>query len=629
MLRAILRIIKRSPTLLHSTIGVLFVCALALELFGLRLLNTTEHRLTDMFMRHHAPEFQVDPNIVEIDIDDQSLVKMEQMAGLWAWPREIHADLLDALAEFSPRAVVFDLAFPERDQRHPKSDARLTESLQAFGPRVYLAATQLLESRNAQPTLLREVQTAFGVRHSGPPQAQADLLLPNAIDPKVWQLGLDNSTLDGDGILRRYYLQKTIHGWTLPSLPARVAADLGAHLPSGGDFLICWPGARRVRYSYGEFYRTLTEDRPGMAAQDVRKLDSIIRDKIIVIGSSATSTFDHHLTPMEKVTPGVDVLATALDNLINANYMRTVPSIAPFLFGALLIACLVAAFSRRINPLTVSFILIAITAVCLAVADQAIGRRWMLPLVTPLIFAWTWFLLAAIAGYLRERRTREQAVSLFRRFLNPEVVRQIVDKGETVESMSGRASEITVLFSDIRGFTTLSETHPPQQVVALLNRYFDRQVEVVFRHGGTLDKFIGDCIMAFWGAPLADPAHAGHAVAAALEMQENLLNFRHELIAENSDMADFDVGIGVHTGPAVVGFIGARRKLDYTAIGDTVNLASRIEGLTKGVARVLVSRETVLACGQSASIDFELRGAYPVKGRSAEVELYEPKRKTA
>ncbi|MGZ5819328.1 MAG: adenylate/guanylate cyclase domain-containing protein, partial [Burkholderiaceae bacterium] len=261
----------------------------------------------------------------------------------------------------------------------------------------------------------------------------------------------------------------------------------------------------------------------------------------------------------------------------------------------------------------------------IAVVDAAVGHNLFLPLATPLIFGWAWYLFAAIGGYLRERRSREQAVSLFGRFLNPNVVRQIVDQGETVESLSGRNCNITVLFSDIRGFTTLSETRTPHEVVTLLNRYFERQVEVVFRHGGTLDKFIGDCIMAFWGAPVDDPEHAQHAVAAALEMQETLLSFKKELAAEGSNVLDFDVGIGVHTGPAVVGFIGAQRKLDYTAIGDTVNLASRVEGLTKGVARVLVTHDTVLACQASNKFGFTSHGAFSVKGRAAAVELYEPR----
>jgi adenylate cyclase len=268
--------------------------------------------------------------------------------------------------------------------------------------------------------------------------------------------------------------------------------------------------------------------------------------------------------------------------------------------------------------------LVVVSILSIALAERALGRNYLLPIATPLIFAWAWFLVAAIGGYIRERRSREKAVSLFRRFLNPGVVRQIIDQGETVESLSGQTKDITVLFSDIRNFTSLSEARPPHEVVTLLNRYFDRQVEVVFRHGGTLDKFIGDCIMAFWGAPLDDPDHASHAVAAALEMEQNLLVFKAELEAEGSDVSDFDVGIGVHSGPAVVGFIGAQRKLDYTAIGDTVNLASRVEGLTKGVARILVTRETMEACKSSMDVSFAERGAFPVKGRNAKVELYEP-----
>ena len=181
-----------------------------------------------------------------------------------------------------------------------------------------------------------------------------------------------------------------------------------------------------------------------------------------------------------------------------------------------------------------------------------------------------------------------------------------------------------MLFSDIRGFTTLSESRTPQQVVELLNGYFGRQVEVIFRRNGALDKFIGDAIMAIWGAPLDDPKHAENAIQCALEMADTLQAFKQDL----GDLsADFDVGIGIHSGPAVVGLIGSEQRREYTAIGDTVNLASRIEGLTKGVARILVSEDTMKLCPDA--FDFVPRGLYKVKGRSQDVQLFEPKRKTA
>jgi adenylate cyclase len=199
------------------------------------------------------------------------------------------------------------------------------------------------------------------------------------------------------------------------------------------------------------------------------------------------------------------------------------------------------------------------------------------------------------------------------------VARQLVERGG-IET--GRR-DVTLLFSDIRGFTTLSETRKPEEVIALLNRYFSLQVDVVFRHGGSLDKFIGDCIMAIWGAPLDDPHHARNAVACALDMADTLQAFKRELGAEHGD---FDVGIGLHSGPAVVGLMGSQKRLEYTAIGDTVNLASRIEGLTKDARRrILVSRETMELCGDS--FDFVPAGSFKVKGRAQQVELYEPRRK--
>jgi adenylate cyclase len=452
------------------------------------------------------------------------------------------------------------------------------------------------------------------------------LLLPGALAHAVWRLGLDNSVVDADGVLRRYRIRQDVGGWRLPSLAARVSGDIGAVLPDSDTFQMSWPERGRVRYSYGQLYRILTEQRPTMADADVQQLDKLLRGKVIVIGSSATSSFDHHLTPLGASYPGVDVLATAIDNLLNRHEIQRLSAWWGLLLGSLVIAALAWTFSSHGNPLYIGLGLALVSLLFLFAMDQAIARLWMLPFATPLIFAWIFYLCAALAGFLRERRIREQTVSLFQRFLNPQVVKKIVDQGETVESLSGRTSEISVLFSDIRGFTTLSEMHDPQLVVQLLNRYFDRQVEVIFKHGGTLDKFIGDCIMAFWGAPIDDPHHAKRAVAAALEMEETLLSFQKELLAEDSDIHNFDVGIGVHSGSAVVGFIGARRKLDYTAIGDTVNLASRVEGLTKDLSRVLVSRETMLACGDANDLKFELRGSFSVKGRAAEVELYEPKR---
>lgn len=621
---------KLSSSRWHGLLAIVFIAILAVELFGVRLLAVTESRLGDVYQQRHAAEQKPDPDIIIVDVDDPSMIGMQAIAGLWSWPREIHADLLEVLCTYRPRAIVMDIMFSVRDARRPLSDARFDEIVQGCSA-IYLPAVRLHDDKRAAHANLASLAGAFGIEPAGRDDARAAIELPHVVTPSAWRLGLINSVNDEDGKLRRYLLFTEVDGWRLPSMPARVASDLGVALPAGGSALMRWSKDLHIHYPYVRLYKKLTEERlqHDDAARRIfdAQLEPLFRDKVIVIGSSAASTFDHHLTPLGSNIPGADILATAIDNLKNRQEVRIAPAALPFVVGTLLIAALAWAFARGRNPMVVGLALALGSLLALALADAALARNHLLPLATPLVFAWAWYLLAAIGGYLRERRSREQAVSLFGRFLNPNVVRRIVEQGETVESLSGRTSQISVLFSDIRGFTTLSESREPHEVVALLNRYFERQVDVVFRHGGTLDKFIGDCIMAFWGAPVDDPQHAARAVAAALEMQEVLLAFKKELEEEGASVTDFDVGIGVHSGPAVVGFIGAQKKLDYTAIGDTVNLASRVEGLTKGVARVLVTQETMQACDAAAAIRFIPHGAFSVKGRAAEVQLYEPVRK--
>jgi adenylate cyclase len=279
-----------------------------------------------------------------------------------------------------------------------------------------------------------------------------------------------------------------------------------------------------------------------------------------------------------------------------------------------------------------------------------VTARVLLPVLSPLVFGWLYYAAAALNEYITERKARQRTVDQFSRFLDPQVVQQVIT--DDSDSIKTHNTEITVLFSDIRSFTTLSEGRSPQLIFAILNRYFGNQVNVIFRHGGTMDKFIGDAIMAFWGAPLADPEHAKHAVEAALGMSDEIPRFRKALamIAELAEQGErdklgeladittleelaglkevastFEIGIGIHSGQATVGMLGFEGRMDYTCIGDAVNTASRTEGQTKGKARILVTAETRAQCEDS--FDFIDHGVYKVKGREQEVHLYEPTRK--
>jgi adenylate cyclase len=610
------------PRLTLSRIHLIALAAvllIALNSIWLNLFSTFDNRLSDFFVRQVASDLSPDPDIVIVDIDEASLAAMQDTAGSWPWPRAVHAELLQGIARRKPRAIVFDILFSEPDRYRPESDQYFNEVLHDLH-NVYFPMA-LLEGNQALGVPLAELAKVidFNRAPDADPQARAILLPPQAVATESWRVGLINLTEDRDGIARRYELHRDISGWQLESLPARVMRDLGYAIPPQPYISLNWRGGNYPfkHISYSDLYADQSRQKP-------QRNPNELTGKIVVIGTTAAGLHDIRATPISAQYPGVAILATALDNLKNRRYLHPAPAYIAPLCAMLLIAVQMPLFvRRRLDVFRIGGALLLLSVMLLSAQYFAMTRLYSIALLTPLLFGWGFYFAAALSEYLREKKSREQTVRIFNRFLDPRVVDSLVAQGETPQSLSGQAREISVLFSDIRGFTTLSEKRSPEEIVSLLNRYFSLQVEIIFRHGGTLDKFIGDAIMAFWGAPQEDPQHAEHAVEAALEMEQSLLRFKAEL---GEDGKDFDVGIGIHSGKAVVGFIGSDARLDYTAIGDTVNLSSRIEGLTKGVARILVSADTVAHCRNA--FDFSPTGSYKVKGRLQEVELFTPAKVT-
>jgi adenylate cyclase len=609
----------RSPRRLDASLywicGAMLLAALA-DLTWLHRLAPADAGLSDALTRARAAARSADPEIVVIDIDDRSLAMMADRVGRFPWPRSVYGEVLLELQRQGVRAVVMDVELYEPDQVRPEHDAILNEAL-ADSTNTFFPIRLLERVNDQEGVRIADFADVLALAASpgADPESRAPMQLPFVLDRSAWsRTGLINYSEDTDGVGRRYALYREVGGWRIPSLPARVAAALGYALPAGDSFRIDWfhGNTPHQRVAFADLYEDL--DRSARA----RPADEF-KDRIVIIGSSANHLRDFRATPVGTLVPGVEILATAIDNLKNGERLREAPGFVPYLLLGLLFALLLFALQRRWNLLRILALLATATLLLLGGAYFAVGKSVLVPVASPLVFAWLFFLLSALRAYLKEQRAKEQRERVLLRFLDPRLVKNLVAEGVKLEDIKSETRTITVLFSDIRGFTSLSESRPAEEVVALLNRYLGMQTERVFHHGGTLDKFIGDAIMAFWNAPTDDAQHAEHAVACALDMVETLARFNAETL--DSGIA-LDIGIGLHTGPAVVGFVGSQRKLEYTAIGDTVNLGSRLEGETKGRTRILVSSATREACGNAFRFtDF---GSVTVKGRQAPVQVFAP-----
>ena len=579
---------------------------------------------------------QPPPDVVIAAVDDRSL----QRVGRWPWPRAKLGELARKLRDAGARAIVFDifLAEPQGDQpEDAKSDAELTEAMRDVGCLYHGWVGRAGSDETASKESLAAFRsTAWPMPM--PPEGLERLIGFEGVTPPLARftraargIGFGNVVDCGDGVFRWYILAARVGESVYPSLALAVAAgDLGVspeeilfdprHSIELGDQgavpLIGW--GRLFLDFYGPS-RTIPHQsvsdllEGGVAAERVA-------GKIVIVGQTAEgSQTDVRASPFGADFYGVELQATAIANLLEGRALRASSPLVDLLItgGFGLVLGLVLALMRPAYGASIGLITFLAYN---ATATLAFTRSaYLLPMAAPNIA-----ILASVFGILlyriaTEERQRTRITETFGLFVPPQVVENLTGEEARIEAFQAERREITVLFADIRNFTAYAEQRQPEDVVALLNRFFSLMHEVVWQHGGTLDKYMGDGLLAFFGAPTHQADHAERAVLAAIEMQRQIAARRDEWA--QCGMEELRVGIGLDTGEVLVGFAGSEGRMQYTCMGNVVNLASRLEEENRLLdTEILISArlyEHVRAVVSARSM-----GALAIRGFSAPVEAY-------
>jgi adenylate cyclase len=626
-------------------------------------LDRAELWLYDWRMRAIADPFGVHPDIAMVLIDDQTIRDAEPFFGRWPWPRVAHTYLFNFLSRGPAKVVAFDVGIWENDVTTHRigestwsgadSDGALVEAVRQAGNVVLLA-----DATHAAVAEQVHAPTAWpdpGYRLQGELAPRPTLIPPlQGLTGAAAALGHNFLAVDPDGPARRMPPFVTVGGRHVPSLGIAAALAAGGVRPDEIALVdrTLTVRDRRVPLVPGRVTDpvdpNVAHDQLAMmvrwhapaneasyptysanaliAAEDALlrgatpELDpAVFRDKIVFIGVTAAGTHDVFQTSFGSGgMPGSQLHATMADNLLSGRFIAPAPGWMRIL-SVIALAVLVAALAIVLSY-TVGAVATVVLGALLAWGSVVLFRdgTWVNVAQPGASMA-----LALFAGtayrYFVEDRQKRVVQKLFGRYVSKDVYDQLLEHPERAE-LGGARRDMTVLFSDIRGFTTVTEKGNPEELVAQLNEYFSRMVAIVFRHRGTVDKFVGDMVMALFGAPLDDEAHAEHAVQAAVEMVRELGELNRAWAA--AGRPTLDIGIGVNSGEMIAGNIGSSSIMSYTVIGDNVNLGSRLESLNKNYdSRIIISEAT--RARLKTAYDIRPLGDVVVKGKTRPVEIFQ------
>ena len=599
------------------------VVMVILQVVGLPIIDRIGLATFDAYQRA-APRPYEDAPVRIVDIDDDSIRRI----GQWPWPRDQVAMLTDRLAEAGAAVIAYDVVFSEPDRTSP---ARLAARIGAQGDHQAASVLArlpdpdqtLADALGASPTVLGYFLTHDGDAPAPEPRAGIAIAgstpsyLPtfsNAISPlpglaeRATGNGFVSTIGDADGIVRRAPLVARQGDQLLPSLALeslRVAQQAGAIIiktsdASGelggdgadivalrvGDFEIPTTGEGEmwIRYTAPQPSRIVSAWRVMQDDMTPGELQAAFAGQIVFVGTGAIGLRDLVATPVEERAPGVSIHAQAVEQAILGQYL-TRPDWAPglermlLLLGGLALAFVLPKIGAWRSAVAGSVAVAGILAVSWW-AFQA--RNFLIDPTWPILGLVSTYGVVTLSTYVREERRRAFIHGAFDRYLSPEMVKRIVADPERLE-LGGEEREMTVLFCDIRGFSRMSEGMAPQEIIQFLISFLTPMCDILLERKATIDKFIGDAILAFWNAPLDDPDQHANAARGALGMVSALKVLNEEMPAHSAAAwpGEVKIGIGLNSGRCCVGNMGAAQRLSYSLIGDTVNLASRIEGLTK------------------------------------------------
>jgi len=664
-----LTIIKRHALrlLISLTILVFFILH-AIKVVEWNFINALEHKVYDLRLEHTMPNTK-DNNIVILDIDEQSLGEI----GRWPWNRAVMARILDQLFDrYQIDVFGIDIVFAEQDDssglkklqelaKGPLKNApTFSDTLKTLektldydslfaqsinNRRVVLGyaftsnqerGPDIENGELPSPTILRENVQTYHLSHRASNGFAANLpeFQQNAI-----AAGHFNNIPDPDGIVRRVSMLYGYKGQLYESLSlaiTRIAMnapdiELEFYMEGGQprlENLIL--GNRRIPVD--EYIQTLVPYRgkpgqfPYVSATDVlhgRISDpNLLKNKIVLFGTTAQGLQDLRATPVANIYPGVEIHANLISGILNNRLLYHLPyeegaqALLLFLIGIVMISLL-----PLFSPLTDTVITLALSFLVVWLNLSLWNESLIVfPLATMLLLILALFIFNMSYGYFIETSNKRHLTTLFGQYVPPELVDEMNQNLGNQFSVEGESRKMTVLFSDVRGFTTISEGLEPKELSQLMNEYLTPMTRIIHEHRGTIDKYMGDAIMAFWGAPLFEAQHARHALDAAMEMHKRLEILQAQFKAKG--WPQIKIGIGLNTGIMSVGNMGSQFRMAYTVLGDAVNLGSRLEGATKtyGV-KIIVSETTQKAVPEYLYQELD---RVKVKGKDQPVAIFEP-----